>query len=65
MEISRNLSVSIQADENWLTISFKDTGYGIPEEKLQDIFKPFFTTKESGTGLGLAISARIIRAHRG
>ncbi|MFH1096915.1 MAG: ATP-binding protein [Candidatus Desantisbacteria bacterium] len=60
-----NLSVSIKVDDNWLTISFKDTGCGIPEEKLQDIFKPFFTTKESGTGLGLAISARIIRAHRG
>jgi len=60
-----NLSVSLQADDKWLTISFKDTGYGIPEEKLQDIFKPFFTTKESGTGLGLAISARIIRTHCG
>jgi signal transduction histidine kinase len=60
-----NLSVSIKVDDKWLKVSFKDTGYGIPQEKIPNIFKPFFTTKTSGTGLGLAISARIIRAHYG
>ncbi|MEK7813501.1 MAG: HAMP domain-containing sensor histidine kinase, partial [Candidatus Desantisbacteria bacterium] len=60
-----NLSVSIQTDDKWLKVSFKDTGDGIPEEKIPDIFKSFFTTKASGTGLGLAISARIVRAHYG
>lgn len=60
-----NLTVSIQVDDKWLRVSFKDTGCGIPRERIPNIFKPFFTTKISGTGLGLAISARIIRAHYG
>ncbi len=38
-----------------LKISIADSGSGIPEEKLSQIFKPFFTTKSTGTGLGLAI----------
>jgi len=46
-------------------IAFQDTGKGIPEEQLSDIFIPFFTTKEGGTGLGLPICQRIIENHRG
>lgn len=43
----------------------EDTGGGIPEEMLPQIFKPFFTTKHHGTGLGLAIANRIILNHYG
>ncbi len=46
-------------------IFLSDTGHGIPEDLLDDIFKPFFTTKHNGTGLGLAISANIVRGHGG
>lgn len=46
-------------------ISFKDTGMGIPREKLKDIFYPFYTTKDKGTGLGLSIAYRIIEEHNG
>lgn len=46
-------------------ISVSDTGPGIPEEVLENIFKPFFTTNPDGTGLGLAITKQIITAHRG
>jgi len=46
-------------------IIIEDTGPGIPEDKLDKIFNPFFTTKKEGTGLGLAISQKIIHAHRG
>lgn len=44
-----------------------DTGQGIPQDRLDQIFQPFFTTKKSGrgTGLGLAIAAETIRAHGG
>jgi len=42
-----------------------DTGGGIPEGILQEVFNPFFTTKEAGTGLGLALVRRIARAHGG
>ncbi len=48
-------------------IAFQDTGIGIPEENLKNIFKPFFTTKEhgKGTGLGLTICLDIIKNHGG
>ncbi|MBI4386075.1 MAG: PAS domain S-box protein [Elusimicrobia bacterium] len=42
-----------------------DSGPGIPDGHLRDIFKPFHTTKRQGTGLGLAIADRIIKAHGG
>ena len=44
-----------------------DTGQGIPRDRLDQIFQPFFTTKKAGrgTGLGLAIAAETIRAHGG
>jgi signal transduction histidine kinase len=46
-------------------IRFKDTGPGVSEEDRENIFVPFFTTKEKGTGLGLAICQRIVKAHQG
>lgn len=49
-----------------LQISFKDTGVGIPAEKIESIFYPFYTTKDVGnTGLGLSISKGIIDSHGG
>jgi signal transduction histidine kinase len=46
-------------------VAFNDTGPGIPEHNLKDIFKPFFTTKHAGTGLGLAISKNTVEKHGG
>ncbi len=46
-------------------ISVQDSGCGIPPENLENIFKPFFTTKSAGTGLGLAIIQKIVEEHRG
>jgi two-component system sensor histidine kinase HydH len=48
-----------------IEIVVADTGKGIPPDVLQNVFHPFFTTKEAGTGLGLAITKKIIDAHGG
>ncbi|KPJ78507.1 MAG: transcriptional regulator [Deltaproteobacteria bacterium SG8_13] len=46
-------------------VSFEDEGGGIPNELLERIWNPFFTTKEKGTGLGLGIVKKIIEMHGG
>ncbi len=52
-------------DQSQVIVDFIDNGAGIPEEVLNKIFNPFFSTKGDGTGLGLAISNRIITDHQG
>jgi len=46
-------------------LQLSDTGPGISAENLEEIFRPFFTTKPGGTGLGMAISHRVITGHGG
>ena len=50
---------------DYVRISIKDSGVGIPREILTRIFDPFFTTKQRGHGLGLAIAYSIIQKHNG
>ena len=57
------LSASSQADS--ITISVQDEGTGIPDDQLQQIFDPFYSTKPDGTGLGLSIAGRIMEQHGG
>jgi signal transduction histidine kinase len=56
---------SDDSGEEWVELSVSDTGGGIPPEILDEVFNPFFTTKEAGTGLGLSLVRRIVRAHGG
>jgi signal transduction histidine kinase len=46
-------------------IRIRDSGIGIPENQLQNVFDPFYSTKEGGTGLGLPISLGIVESHGG
>ncbi len=69
MKDDGTLTVSIKPDEQTENILVKitDTGKGIPERDLKDIFQPFFTTKPpgEGTGLGLAVSLTLVKEHEG
>ncbi|MBI2560242.1 MAG: two-component sensor histidine kinase [Planctomycetes bacterium] len=48
-----------------IQIDFADTGVGIPSDKINKIFQPYFSTKKTGTGLGLPTAKRIIERHKG
>ncbi|MBU1614111.1 PAS domain-containing sensor histidine kinase, partial [bacterium] len=53
------------SQNNEVEVRFSDTGEGISEEKLNEIFTPFFTTKEEGVGLGLCLAHQVISYHKG
>lgn len=62
------IDVRTTHDDRWVTITIRDTGVGIPRDKYQTIFEPFYTTKEvgKGTGQGLAIvRAAVVDRHNG
>ncbi len=51
--------------KNYVCITITDTGIGIPNEILSNIFDPYFTTKDEGSGLGLAIAHSVVQRHNG
>ncbi|MFT7621044.1 MAG: two-component system sensor histidine kinase HydH [Myxococcota bacterium] len=57
----RPTNPGVRRERGFVRIGFTDTGPGIPEEVLRNIFIPFYTTKDRGTGLGLAVSLRIMK----
>lgn len=54
-----------KSSDETIQIAISDSGKGIDSQSLENIFKPFFTTKSHGTGLGLAICKRLIEQHNG
>ena len=59
------ITISVEDDSEKTIISIVDSGAGIPSDKINQIFKPMFTTKTTGTGLGLGICKNIIEQHGG
>ena len=62
-----SLRISTRYSDSTLGVEvvFQDTGTGISDDDLDNIFKPGYTTKESGSGFGLSIVDRIIKEHKG
>jgi signal transduction histidine kinase len=62
---ARKLEFYVNRHNGNITVSIKDTGTGIPEDKLDSIFEPFVTTKKQGTGIGLSIARTIVNTYGG
>ncbi len=62
---AKRISVSLYTAGEEIVIAVEDTGPGFPEEDIDKLLDPYFTTKDNGTGLGLSISYRILTAHGG
>jgi two-component system NtrC family sensor kinase len=61
------LAIGVAAGPEEVTVSIRDSGAGIPSDRLQTVFQPFYSTKlhRGGTGLGLTISHDIVQRHGG
>ena len=59
------LSIGVEQSGEEIHITVRDSGEGISESQMNEIFRPFFTTKHRGTGLGLAITRSIVERHEG
>jgi len=59
------VDVTVSQDEDTITTSIRDTGCGIPPDRLESMFRPFQTTKENGLGIGLCHTRSIIQVHGG
>lgn len=59
------ITVSVINENESITVAVADNGPGIPKDKQQQIFDPFYTTRTQGTGLGLAVVKAVAKAHGG
>ncbi|WP_247452675.1 HAMP domain-containing sensor histidine kinase [Bradyrhizobium sp. CW11] len=62
---SRTISIRTARVEQFAELSVSDRGPGIPEDKLKQVFEPFYSSKAEGMGMGLSIARTIIEAHNG
>jgi len=62
---SRKLLITTQADSRHIRVRVEDSGVGIAESAVDDIFRALYTTKPEGLGMGLAISRSIVELHGG
>jgi signal transduction histidine kinase len=62
---NRIISIRTSRVDNSAELSVLDRGAGIPDDKLKEVFEPFFTSKAEGMGMGLSIARTIVEAHHG
>jgi C4-dicarboxylate-specific signal transduction histidine kinase len=62
---NRIISIRTSRVEKFAELTVSDLGPGIPEDKLKEVFEPFFTSKAEGMGMGLSIARTIVEAHNG
>lgn len=60
-----DLEIKVHYFHRIVYVNVSDTGMGIPKSMIDNIFKPFFTTRAQGPGLGLSITKRILEEHEG
>jgi two-component system, NtrC family, sensor histidine kinase HydH len=65
MNAGGRMTLDVRQEAGSTRVVVRDTGPGIPSDKLRQVFEPFFSTKPGGTGLGLPIAQRIMSEHGG
>lgn len=61
----KQLTIRTRRIDNAVSIAVEDRGKGVPEDRLDQLFTPFFTDKKNGLGLGLSISRTVVEEHGG
>lgn len=65
IEDAGEVGVTAKVEGDSIAIMFTDSGCGMTPDQVEQVFSPFFTTKEKGTGLGMAVAAKIVEIHGG
>ena len=65
MDNGGSINITATSSDDYVKISFADTGCGMDESAMANLFEPYFTTKANGHGLGMMIIQGIVRAHNG
>lgn len=60
-----SINISLSREANEILLAVKDSGSGIPRDRIEKVFDLYFTTKVNGTGMGLAITQQIVTQHGG
>ena len=64
VNVNGQIQIIAQRDgTGWVSLEIRDDGPGVPPDRRQEIFKPYFTTNQKGAGLGLAVVSQIVLAH--
>ena len=64
-DFTKQIDIEISIKDDYIMVTIKDNGIGLPLESLNNVTKPYFTTKTKGSGLGLSIVNKIINDHNG